>query len=554
MKCDVPIPPRSDASLGQIPESDIQPCRFNPLMENLRLLAERGRAMPGAQSLPRHSRQTPTQPATQSLDQQVEARCSVAFAGLLPALFPGGALTRKGSGTLHDHPIPNGMTDTLAQMTKIVVVDYQKVQNPQFWRLPKLLRRVRHLLRVHYDCVLTKKRHPEVIYCDWETVWQIGLRLHGVRLYLQLDEPARLKAVMAGGFELEAFIFDDELDIGPWRKKLGEMRESLDAEKESYDDDRSNVLQFRVEADEDLAAHLLSSFYADVSVAFIVHESSTSSKEEKRWARKATKRLVHWATNDEMRDGLGDALTESLQPIYCSKPLLIKFGQAGGLASLFGDWIRINSTSQNLCEETFKTLPDEAWENQTKGSLNALTLQMQRKVASAGSRIANNPIMVNAFWDIYKRYGLRTFHAASRHMTYDDNVLFYYLYHRINKEKMPLNSKAEWQALLTDFVNIPRTTDRRYHWLALSISGKWHCIEYYGCCAEDCPEKKELLKLRAVRVLGVHDPEIEARLDEWARARACSGCLETAYCSPSCQKAHWKSGHKSECERKERAT
>ncbi|KAJ7593529.1 hypothetical protein C8J56DRAFT_1162352 [Mycena floridula] len=459
----------------------------NPL-ESLRQLAQQGRAIPGVQSSsPRPSgrtnRPTPVKPGQpESLSDQIEARCSVSFLGIsMATIIPDAPLMEKGPGPLQNPPIPNGMTDTLNLITKIVITDYPKVPNPQFWRLPKLLGRVRHLLRVHYDFVVTKKRHPEMIYCDWDAVMDIYMRLHRVGLCLQLDPPRFNAVLRGGGPELEALLLDDELDIGPWRKMAAEIRKSSIAQDEESEE--------------------------------------RSMTEEKRWAKKAMKRLVHWSTDSNIRDSLGDPLTDSMRPIYWSKPLLIKFAQAGGLAALFGDWI--NSTCKTLCEETLKTLPDEAWENQTKASLNALTLQIQHKVGEAGSEIANCSIMVNAFWNMYKRYGLKTLHAASRHMDHRDHVLFYYLYHRINKEKIALNSKADWRALLTDFVNIPKTTDRRYHWLSLTISGKWDCIEYYGCAAQDCPEKKELLKLRAARVLGVRDPEIEERLDEWGRPRAC---------------------------------
>lgn len=110
-----------------------------------------------------------------------------------------------------------------------------------------------------------------------------------------------------------------------------------------------------------------------------------------------------------------------------------------------------------------------------------------------------------------------------------------------------MNTKADWQSLLKAAENIPGSVKTRYEWIAYGVADKWECIDLFGCCYNQCPEKKALFQLRDQRVRGVRDAEVEERLDRWgSKVKACAACQEVSYCSADCQKAHWKE-HKPEC-------
>jgi hypothetical protein len=150
-------------------------------------------------------------------------------------------------------------------------------------------------------------------------------------------------------------------------------------------------------------------------------------------------------------------------------------------------------------------------------------------------------------YQIHKRHGIAPFTAAGKTETPNDPILFYYVQHRIKADNLDVSTKAKWRVLLRDYVNLPRAAEQRYGWANYNISSKWDCIEFYGCKNPDCPEKKALFELRDKRVKGVRVKEVEERLEKWgAKPMPCSACLEVAYCTPECQKAHWKT-HKPEC-------
>ncbi|KAJ7064760.1 hypothetical protein C8F01DRAFT_1354339 [Mycena amicta] len=430
---------------------------------------------------------------------------------------------------------------------KIVRREYGRPgQRVEFAKLPFLLKRIRHLLRVFYDFKVGRRVHPDMVFCDWKHTFDVGLILHKVGLCLQLDPP-RLRAAMdAGGRELEAFLLDDDLDVGDFRKAAIIVEKRVAADVEAEDEERMAASEIEDAASEDLAAHIMAWFYGDMTVAFILNEHEGSTPDEKRWAKKALARLAHWSTSLTLRDTLGDSLTDAMRPIYWSAPVLIKFCLAGGLAALFGDWV--NSSCRELCEDALKKLPDAAWENQTSASLAAITRELQAKLHQESDDIADTPIFIDACFSMYTHYGLAPLQRAGRRESPNDPVVFYYLAHhlkRLSPSHQP--TRADFARILADYKAMPSSTQKRYGWANLTISGRWDCLDYYGCEANGCPEKKALEALRARRVRGVRDPVVERRLEEWGtKTMACKACGSVAYCSPGCQRAHWPT-HKPEC-------
>ncbi|KAJ6532916.1 hypothetical protein DFH09DRAFT_131709 [Mycena vulgaris] len=354
-----------------------------------------------------------------------------------------------------------------------------------------------------------------------------------------------------GGKELEAVLLDDELDVGIFRKSAYVIERQVEEDVEAEDTDRQAAGEIEDQATNDLAAHILSWFYGDITVAFILNNSTGSDTNSKRWAQKATARLVQWSTSPIYRSALGDPLTDAMRPIYWSIPVLTKFAQAGGLGALFGDWV--NSSCRDLCEEVLTKLPDAAWEAQTPASLLVVTRELQVKLNAETSAIVTTPIFVNACFNMHTRYGLAPFHRAAKCETYRDPVVFYYVAHRIKRDVLQMRTRADWRRLLGEYVAMPYSMSQRYSWANCTISGKRDCLEFFGCDAEGCPEQAALMALAGERVRGVRDAAVEERLDRWgAKPKACGACGHTSYCSPECQRAHWPA-HKEECLKKRKA-
>ncbi|KAJ7667239.1 hypothetical protein B0H17DRAFT_1018721 [Mycena rosella] len=509
----------------------------------LEALAKMGeKIMPELAAASRKSGQSGT------LDQRIEDRCEFARVGVKLAAITGSPLLSPGPAPRRNPPIPNGMMYCMNNIEKIVCRDYGPGKKPEFSKLAYLLRRTRHLLRIFYDCAVDGHAHPDLIFCDWEKMFDVGLALHRVGLCLRLDPP-RLRAAMAGGGkELEAFLLDDELDIGEFRKAAFIVEQRVAADVEAEDADRMAAGKINSAAQKDLAAHILSWFYGDISVAFIMNETSSSDANEKRWAHKAMKRLVLWSTSTTYHSTLGDSLTDAMRPIYWSLPVLTKFGLAGGLGALFGDWV--NSACKEMCEDVLKKLPDAAWQKQTPTSLRTVTRALQLKLNQETSEIAITPIFINACFNMYKLYDLAPFRKAAKCEAHHDPVVFYYVAHRIKRDGLDMCIQQDWRRLLKDYVNMPRSVEQRYMWGNQTISGRWDCLEFFGCDADGCPEQTALEELRAKRVRGVRDPDIEERLERWgSKPRACAACAHTSYCSPTCQRTHWQT-HKPECLKK----
>ncbi|KAJ7826782.1 hypothetical protein B0H14DRAFT_3467446 [Mycena olivaceomarginata] len=471
--------------------------------------------------------------------------------GVKLASVTGSALLERGPAP-RQNPAYSQWHDVLRKDGgQIVRKDYRAGQKHDLAKLPYLFKRIRHLLRVFYDFLVGLRPHPDLVFCDWEQMFDVGLTLHEVGLCLQLDPPRLRAAMAAGGRELESFLLDDDLDIGDFRTAAIETERRVAADAESEDADRMAASDIEGMADKDIAAHVLAWFFGDISVAFIMNENTGSDADEKRWAGKALTRLVHWSTSATLRTTLGDSLTDAMRPIYWSKPLLIKFSQAGGLGALFGDWA--NSTCRDMCEEVLENLPDAVWENQTPASLLAVTRELQTKLHQETFDLASTPIFVNAFFNIYRLYGLAPFHKAARREKYDTPVVFYYVAHCIKRDTLQMRTRKDWARLLGEYVAMPRSTEQRYRWANYTISGRWDCLEFHGCCASECPERRALEALREKRVRGVRDPSVEARLDAWgAKPKACAACGDTSYCSAACQREHWPT-HKPDCLKKRKS-
>ncbi|KAK7014312.1 MYND-type domain-containing protein [Favolaschia claudopus] len=485
---------------------------------------------------------------TGPLNKRIAERCELARAlvqlstatvmmSVMPEWIFGG-----GPAPLLNPPIVNGMVHCLDTVDKIVRTDYRR-RKGELDQLPRLLIRIRHLLRVCYDFRVANQNHPDLQFCDWQKMHDVGFSLHRVGLCLQLD-PSRLWAAMdAGGEGLEAFLLDDELDLGEFRKASIEIEKLVAADVEADWEDRLNAAAAHNLVSLDLAASSVAWFFGDISVAFIMH-ARTDNNRDRRWATKAMARLVAWSTSKTIRETLGDSLTDSMRPIYCSV-------MRGGLAALFGDWT--NSTCCQLCEDALEDMPDEVWDNQTPASLLAITRELQKKLEEESMDRSVTYILTNAFFNIYRRYGLAPFKQASRHEKQHTPMAFYYFAHRIKQDGLQMRTREDWYRLFVDYSKMPRRMHMRYQWGNTPVARRWEYLELYGCCADDCPERRELLRLREVRVRGVRDEAVEARLDEWgAKPKACAACGDVAYCSSSCQRAHWAK-HKPDCLKKRKA-
>ena len=201
-----------------------------------------------------------------------------------------------------------------------------------------LLRRIRHLLRVYYDARLSGRKTAEFKYCDMQDINDVGIYLRQCGLTLQLN-PARLRAVFRYAPSMDAFLFEELLDLGRWRAESFARNRAVAADPESTDEERMAAAELALEAEKDLAAYHLSFFVTDVLVAWLLISPLDSSEEDR--AKKAMETLVKYAASPRYREGhvLGDALTEALRHVYESPDLLVRFAHAGGLPALFNDWV-----------------------------------------------------------------------------------------------------------------------------------------------------------------------------------------------------------------------
>lgn len=126
---------------------------------------------------------------------------------------------------------------------------------------------------------------------------------------------------------------------------------------------------------------------------------------------------------------------------------------------------------------------------------------------------------------IYSRYGLAPYERASTLSS--DQIIFYYIYKRLSKHPEKITSAKAWMRFLEKYRKVPRATERRHAWSILTLSGRWDCLEFYGCAYEGCPERAALEEMSAQRVRGERSPEIEDRL--WKFGAASKACVQYVF-------------------------
>ncbi|KAL6308523.1 hypothetical protein BKA93DRAFT_866499 [Sparassis latifolia] len=369
------------------------------------------------------------------------------------------------------------------------------ISQAEYIQIPDLLRRVRHLLRVYYDAKLSGRKPAEFKYCDAKDIHDVGLDLHRAGVYLQLS-PARLRALFSAAPDIEAFLLDEEIDIGKWRLEAQEVSDAVDADPESDDNDRERVMELEDSSGSDLAAYHMVYFVADLLVAFVLIPPVDIT--ERRRAEWAMGRLVQYSTLPMWRRALGDPLTDTLRPLYASKESLVRFAHAGGLPSLYDDWAQ-SSAKDGYCKKAVEMLPSRAWEHQTEASLKGVMLGLIHKLEADGEDLVATPLFARIIHEIYSRYGLEPFARGSTlsHST----ILFLFLHRRIARKPDAYRTQSALLALLKKYQNVPRTTRKRHGWISLPVSGRWDCLTGldFGCANLTCPEKEALEKLKEKR-------------------------------------------------------
>ncbi|TDL29013.1 hypothetical protein BD410DRAFT_391 [Rickenella mellea] len=416
------------------------------------------------------------------LEEVVAQRCRFALVG-----HEFGAMRTKGFTQLETPPLENGMMDCVNRVKRIVIERTPGTNRNEYAELPGLFRRIRTLLRVFYDYTMSRTETPDLKYCDFPQVFDVIFTLHQVGLYAQLD-PSRLQAMMAeGGTDMETFLLNEPLDVGPWIRYAHHVEQDVEQDQEADGDDWSKANDVGKLANEDGAAHSLIWLIGDLNVAFLLGQPTNN--DESRWAGKAMKRLIKWSTDPFYKKVLGDGLTDAMRPIYWNASLLVKFSRAGGIAALYADWA--DSSYPDHCEEILGTLPEPSWENQTKTSLMAVTREFQNKITlsrSRGLNIVKHPAFLNALHNIHSRYGLAPFQKTAKLETWRSPIIFQFLSHRIKKDGLTFRTTQDWIPLLDEFVHLPSAIIRRYKWLHMSISCRWNCITFYGCDNKFCSE------------------------------------------------------------------
>lgn len=205
-------------------------------------------------------------------------------------------------------------------------------------QVPVLLSRLGYLLRVYYDAKLSGRKHPEFKFCDVQNIDDVGIDLHKCGLTLQLM-PSRLRALFRNAPEMDAFLFEEPLDIGRWRAEANRDLEMVGDAPDATDDDREVAMEAYERASEDLAAAHMTLFIGDVLVGCLL--LTPVDADEARRAERALGLLVDYSCQPHYRlhNVLGDYLTEAMLPVYTTPSILLRFANAGGLPALFTDWV-----------------------------------------------------------------------------------------------------------------------------------------------------------------------------------------------------------------------
>ncbi|KAH7926927.1 hypothetical protein BV22DRAFT_1104018 [Leucogyrophana mollusca] len=433
------------------------------------------------------------------------------------------------------------MTETLGRIHS-TIMKHGPMTHAEMAEIPALLRRIRHLLRVYYDALLTSKKTNEFKFCDISDISDVGLKLHEAGVFLQLS-PARLRALFSSAPEMETFLLDEPIDLGKWRLNAEAVAQAVKADEEADDDDRERMIDLEDDSGNDCAAYQMIFFIGDILVALLLN-SPLDSKEKER-ADRAMARLVTLSTIPVYRLAFGDPLTDAMRPVYWTPKVLVRFAHAGGLPALIGDWAE-STCKDGVCKTAVEGLPAKAWDHQTPESLQGIMRELLGKIEKDGDDFTTTPIFANIMHQIYSRYGLEPFEWASR--LSDSEIIFYFLHRRLSKKPDKFRNANDWIPLLQKYNNVPEAIRRRHGWMILTVSGRWDCLLLYGCKYAGCPEKSGLLELKERRVRGQRDPVVEDRLFQWGGAsKACSRCRHVSYCSVACQKADWKRHQKDEC-------
>ncbi|GJE88217.1 zinc finger MYND domain-containing protein [Phanerochaete sordida] len=432
---------------------------------------------------------------------------------------------------------------------KAVLLKHDAVTKNEYKLIPTLLRRLRALLRIYYDAKITGRKPSEFKYCDVQDISSVGLDLHECGVTLQLTPP-HLRALFRDAPDMETFLFEEPLDLGPWRQAAFALREAVASDPESTDEDRDEAYQIAERAADDFAAFQLGFFIGDLLVAWILL-APVDSAEERR-ARRAMERLVEYSSAPQYRKGevFGDSLTDAMHPVYANKLALVRFAQAGGLPALMDDWATATAKNSYI-QSAVESLPANAWEKQTPESLLGAMRGLICKIETDGEDVANTRVFAHIIYQIYSRYGLAPFERAAT--LSDGSIVFYFLHRRIARKPAHYRSYDAIRGLLRRYAHVAETTRRRCGWHILTVAGRWKRIELYGCADEMCPEKRALLALRAQRTRGVRDPAVEERLLRWGgESKACTKCHSVSYCSRECQREDWPK-HKPACRKKDGA-
>ncbi|KAF9804512.1 hypothetical protein IEO21_09354 [Rhodonia placenta] len=411
---------------------------------------------------------------------------------------------------LLDPPVSGGMTDTLSRL-KAIIMKEGPVSQSEYTEVPVLLRRLRYLLRAFYDAKIMKKSPVDPKYYDLKSMADVGLQLHRLGIYLQL-KPARLRALCKTAPDTEVLVLDEPMDIGKWRKQAHNAAQALLEDPESNDSESVSVAELEVSADDDLAAFEMVPFVADVLVAFI--QIPAHDNADKRRKGKALKRLVEFSTCPLHRSALGDYLADSMRPLYGSDKLTQDFVAAGGLPALVLDWAESFATTTS--QKALDKLHSGAWQNQSVESLQHILRGLIHKVEKDVDEAVVNPLFVRIVHEIYSRYGKAPFERGSQ-LSHNEIIIFF-LWRRFSSKPNAYKSPEAILGLLKKYRNVPWTTRQRHGWMTLSISGRWDCIEMYGCKHADCPERQVLLYLKEKRIRAKPAQGMSRSVRVWTKA------------------------------------
>ena len=142
----------------------------------------------------------------------------------------------------------------------------------------------------------------------------------------------RFRALFQHARDMEAFIFDEPLDVGWWRAESFAREQALKADPEATFDDKM-AHSDEESADDDSTAYQMIYFVGAVLTTWITLAPAMKGEEARR-ATRVIERMVEYSTDPFYQHALSD------RPIYRVPFVLVRFAHAGGLPALFDDWVR----------------------------------------------------------------------------------------------------------------------------------------------------------------------------------------------------------------------